>query len=145
MNRLVKTFLLWLLIAALPLQGFAAAKQTFCSPSHHNVLMNMNAAVSEHSHENKALHSHDEGAASAHHSTAENPVLADNSSGSHHKHQNSSCSNCAACCVGAVAPPSVVVLTPVYAAAKFLVISPAPLVTGFIPAGLERPPKHISA
>ncbi len=144
MNRPVKTFLLWLLMAALPLQGFAAAKQAFCGPSHHHVLK-MNTAVGEHSHGNKALHDHNEGATSAHHSTAEQPVVADGSSDSHHKHQNSSCSNCAACCMGAVAPPSAAALVPVYADAKFLVISPALLVTGFIPAGLERPPKHISA
>jgi hypothetical protein len=36
MNRVLKTFLLWLLLAALPFQGFAAAVQASCGPMAHH-------------------------------------------------------------------------------------------------------------
>lgn len=134
MNRVLKTFLLWLLLAALPLQGFAAAVQTSCGPTAHHGSSEM--VIQPHSH-----HHEGDGAASG------ATVVAANSAGdsAHSKHKSAFCSSCATCCVGAVAPPSVSLLTPVYSSSLPVVSSPSPLVTGFIPAGLERPPKRITA
>jgi hypothetical protein len=130
MNRAFKTLLLWLLIAALPLQGGAAAMQLTCGPAHHN------AAQLVHAMDGHAQH----GAT----------VFVEVASGSSGASANAdklpaSCSACAACCVGASAPPSVPVLTPAYGSSGFAVDSHPPLFTGFIPAGLERPPKPLSA
>jgi len=61
------------------------------------------------------------------------------------KHEHSTCSACATCCIGAVAPPSVAVMTSAYSSPLPAIVTPTPLVTGFIPAGLERPPKRITA
>jgi len=134
MNCVLKTFMLWLLLAALPLQGFAAAVQTSCGPMAHHDSSEMVMQGDSHDHK---------GDGAANHST----VAAAKSSGGSvdTKHKSSFCSACATCCVGAVAPPSVSVLTPVYSSSLPVVSSLSPLVTGFIPAGLERPPKRITA
>lgn len=134
MNRILKTFLLWLLLAALPLQGFAAAVQTSCGPMAHHGSSEMATQAQSHNHEGDSATSSSTEAASK---SFRHSVDA--------KHKSSFCSACATCCVGAVAPPSVSVLTPVYSSSLPVVFSPAPLVTGFIPAGLERPPKRITA
>jgi hypothetical protein len=55
------------------------------------------------------------------------------------------CSACAACCFGATAPPSVVSVAPVFGTFEVAVTPPIVSFTGFIPAGLERPPRHLSA
>jgi len=142
MNRALKTLLLWLLITALPLQGFAAVVQASCGPAHHDGPA-ISTVSNQYHHDSEMALNHD--AAATHHSMSELPATSDHLSASP-KHQGSACSACAACCVGAVAlisPPSIFI--PTHTSSELVVISPSPLVTGFIPAGLERPPKHILA
>jgi hypothetical protein len=143
MNRLFKTLLLWLLIAALPLQGFAAAMKASCGSAQHDLLQ---VAIMDDEHHDDGVvthsHHHDAGADS---SLSDSAANTDKSSATHDKHQHSSCSACAACCVGAVAPPSASIWTPTYSSSEMVVISPSPLVTGYIPGGLERPPRHTFA
>lgn len=144
MNRVLKIFLLWLLIAALPLQGMAAVIKASCGPRHHDmssVLMVMGE------------HSHHEAAGPHHHDDAGNIVVADDAQKASAQHDAdasqgphlSYCSACAACCFGAAAPPPSVSLVPVFSTAETAVIPPVVSFTGFIPAGLERPPRHVSA
>ena len=134
MTRILKTFLLWLLIAALPLQGFAAAVQASCGPMAHHDQAETAMSVQSHHHEGDGA-------------TDSVKVAATKSSGDSAgaKHKSSFCSTCATCCVGAVAPPSVSVLPPIYSSSVPAISAPSPLVTGFIPSGLERPPKRITA
>lgn len=134
MNRVLKTFLLWLLLAALPLQGFAAAVQTSCDPLAHHGSSEIGIQAQSHHHESDDA---------TEPSTEASAKLTGDSVGT--KHKSSFCSACATCCVGAVAPPSVSLLIRVYSSAFPVVSSLSPLVTGFIPAGLERPPKRITA
>ena len=144
MNRALKTLLLWLLITALPLQGFAAVVQASCGPAHHNGA-GISVVSNQYHHDSEMALERNDAAAATHHDVSELPATSDHSSAPH-KHQSSVCSACAACCVGAVAlisPPSIFI--PAHTSSELVVISPAPLVTGFIPAGLERPPKHILA
>jgi hypothetical protein len=118
MHRFIKTFLLWLLLAALPLQGFAAAMRLPCGPTGHAVEPR---AAAMHDHHDHAPADHASGQASA------------------------SCSAGSACCVGAVALPVEPVVAPVYSAALPAVpVIPAPL-ADFIPGGLDRPPKTLTA
>lgn len=138
--------MLWLLVAALPVQGFAAVVKASCGPVHHNPSP-IAALAGEHHHDNvDALHSHDHDDASMHTladgSFSDASVTADKSSDTY---KSSYCSACAACCVGAVAPPSALVLPPAYNSSETVVVSPLPLVTGYIPDGLKRPPRSISA
>lgn len=144
MNRALKTLLLWLLIAALPLQGLAAVIQASCGPAHHDG-SEISAVSTQYHHDSEMALDHHDGAAATHHYASELPATSDHPSAPD-KHQSSVCSACAACCVGAVAlisPPSIFI--PAHTSSELVVISPSPLVTGFIPAGLERPPKHILA
>jgi hypothetical protein len=134
MNRFFKTFLLWLLLAALPLQGIAAAVQTSCGPMAHHGATEVVLQAQSHHHEGDGLAD-----------SATVAVAKATSDSSDIKQKSSFCSACAACCVGAAAPPSGVAPTSAYNSSLPAVVTPSPLVTGFIPAGLERPPKRITA
>lgn len=138
MHRALTTFLLWLLIAALPLQGFSAAVQASCATTAHHAVAQMDAPPPQ----SNAEHGHD--AHNAHHADAAGDA-AEAGHSTIAKHTSSSCSACASCCVGASAPPCLSLASLAYGSSQPVVSYPAPLVTGFIPAGLERPPKHLDA
>jgi hypothetical protein len=146
MIRKFKTLLLWLLITALPLQGMAAVMKASCGTAHHGSAPTV-AMVNEHHHDQHAMHEHRHGDHAVTHadSTVSDSSVKSDQSSAGHQHKNSSCSACAACCAGAVAPPSALLLAPVRMSSEAVLVSPAPLVTGHIPGGLERPPRHISA
>jgi hypothetical protein len=147
MNRALKTLLLWLLITALPVQGLAAVMKASCGPAHHSSLPIVIMAAADH-HHGDATHAHHQ----HHHDAAMHSVADASASDSHTttdgssaKHESAYCSACAACCVGAVAPPPASDWTPTHSSSETAAPSPAPLVAGFIPDGLERPPRCISA
>lgn len=104
--------LLWILIAALPLQGAAA------------VVIPCIAAVQ--------AQVASEPVAGAEHCA---PAKSDLASGAHGK-----CSHCASC-VGASAPPSVPVLVLPASLSGAGFVAPEPAMTAYIPATLERPPR----
>jgi hypothetical protein len=135
MHRFVKTFLLWLLLAALPLQGMAAAMQLSCGPTKHH------AAASTTSHDR-----HD-ASPGQHHATdaqsAARPASTDD--GAMNGHATSSCSAGSACCLGAIALPATPVVAPAYSASLPAVPACALPLADFVPAGLERPPKYLTA
>lgn len=145
MNRVFKTFLLWLMMAALPIQGMAAVIKASCGPRHHDMPSAMMSVV-EHHHESATKpHQHDlaDMSAAADDESATN--VADVPQNSKSVHKTSYCSACAACCVGAVAPPSILSLASPLTKGETVAIPPLVSFTGFIPASLERPPKRISA
>lgn len=140
MTRLLKTLLLWLLIASLPVRGWAAV-DTSCGVSHNgNPVsgMALNAEVGTLSH-------HMEVVATTSDSDQHMVPMAGHSSHDQHSHKNLNDNSCAACYIGAVAPP----LTEIWAAepqiSDAVLHFPAISFTGFIPSGLERPPRHILA
>ena len=144
MNRALKTFLLWLLLAALPLQGMAAAIQASCGPAHLHSGQAAPAATHNHFHEAGA--GHDAAGHDHSHAAADAARNADDASASSAKASaHGSCSACAACCIGATAPPPVSFPAPYRGNSESVAVSPPPLVAGFIPGGLERPPKRLSA
>lgn len=140
MSRALKRLLLWLLIAALPLQGLAAAMQTSCAgvqegSAHemmhwHHAATQTSADIEDHGHAH-ATHDH-----APHHADDE----ADAS-----QHQASSCSACASCCVGMTMPLTAGTLPATPTSSELVILAPDVPPAGFTPAGLERPPKSISA
>ena len=118
MNRVLVRFLLWLLIAALPLQGIAAAVKTCCGQTH--------AASAQ---------------AQAHHGGD----CAEAGAKVHDQCTGASCGACASCCLGVAALPAPLVFIPVFFATPAIESAPATPVSGFIPGGLERPPRQFSA
>ena len=149
MKRIVRCFVMWLLVLALPVQGFAAATMLLCGAGHHGTVqategghdhaghMHMGAqdvsVVSE-----LAAHDHAAEASPSHEDSAFRPLTA--------KHANvmGKCSACAACCTVAFLPTNVIAFT---APASSRVLPVVELTThaGFIADGPERPPRLLLA
>lgn len=140
MNRILKTFLLWLMMAALPVQGMAAVLKVSCSPRHHDLRSVMPKVVEHHHDSDTAPHQHElidntdaDGRKLAH--------SANDVQSSKHDHETSYCSACAACCVGAAAPSSTFSLASLLINGEAVASPRLVSFTGFIPASLERPPR----
>jgi hypothetical protein len=138
MTRLLKTLLLWLLMAALPLQTMAAAAQAACGFAEPGAATE--TAMPAHHHGDMAMSRH---AAMAADAATASDAPAHHSHGAAHKH--TACNACAGCCIGAFAPMSVSLPRAARTGSFAVVLAPAPLATGFIPAALERPPKSLTA
>lgn len=145
MYRFLKTLLLWLLLAVLPLQGVAAVMQTACGPMKHDDTAETTMSVQPHQHGGDVMDMPDTHAADID-EISKSALSHDESHNKSpgNKHGHAACSACASCCVGASAPPSTVVIIPAYSSPLPSVATPAVLVSGYVPAGLERPPKRIT-
>lgn len=145
MTRSLKTFLLWLLIAVMPFQAFAANVLRACSSGHQGMTM-VSAAPAAHGEATSDAHDvsmdqqSDEEAA-----CIEAASSADQCKQSVDSPNGGSCSACAACCVGAFAPPHMLTFTPSSSDAEVHETFGADCVAGFIPDSLERPPRHRAA
>ena len=131
MLQLVRAMFVWLLVLALPVQGWAAATMASCN-QHHSTASH--AVADGHDVHTPVDHGHVlAGAADAPSSDA------DSAHASAH-----SCSACAACCsVGAL--PSPVLTVPVDAAAPTVFAAVQPAVGVFAVDGPERPPRQACA
>jgi hypothetical protein len=130
-------------MAALPIQGMAAVIKASCGPRHHDISHGVMVMAS---------HSHDESSGPHHRDASENVAVADDAQkastakcveakqGPHLSH----CSACAACGFGTAAPPPSGSLTPVFSPVEAAAVPAVISFTGFIPPGLERPPRHLS-
>jgi hypothetical protein len=145
MRRVLKTFLLWLLIAALPAQGMVVAIQGTCCPPRQAEAA---AAMSHLHHETRAMAQHDDhvdhAAVHGHDANAYKAADSYQDQASHqtHQHQTSSCSSCVAC-YGAIAPPGEI-RNPALPGFKAVNLSSCVPIAGHVPASLERPPKPFS-
>lgn len=136
--------MMWLLLLALPLQGFAAASMIHCGPNHHRMLT---TAIGEHresrGHMASAAHTHPHEMALADHHPAATPSDAGSDAPSVQqldKLMKFKCSACAACCIGVALPPAALTFEPF-----------PPLMTpdsfvptrhvGFVTDGPDRPPR----
>lgn len=131
--------LLWLLVLALPVQGYAAVMQMSCAPTMHQattpeVIVAADAMHADHAHHHGMQHE-----ASAEQAPAAKVAKAGEPS--HGKQTHMKCSVCAAGCIGMTALPS----TPDW---SFAPLSSSPVVSsivadflGHIPDGIKRPPK----
>ncbi|MBX9793861.1 MAG: hypothetical protein K2Y02_06150, partial [Burkholderiaceae bacterium] len=127
LNR-VRVALMWVLLFALPFQGYAAATMLGCGPTHHRMssataeVASAPAAAAAH------IHQHDAADAFA-------------EAGDHHlAGKVSKCSACAACCVGAALPAAALV----FAAAAPAAAPAAQRSVGdvrFVTDGPDRPPR----
>ena len=129
MRKLLKPFVLWLLLITVPFQGYAAAAMMCCGSAHSKGAQHAAQAStmqgSMHSHLSGMNHNHDDGGVS--------------------KRVAFKCNACASCCVGAA-----LVQTPDY---SFSVAPPNSARIAFItryfhrfvPDNLERPPYRLIA
>lgn len=91
MKNLLKSLLVWLMFAAIPSQGFAAASMLACSPT---VAVAVQAAPAAHQHCDDMT------------MAAAAPQASKHDAPSHH-HSAGKCNTCASCCFGAVIAPPV--------------------------------------
>lgn len=162
MNRLLTTLLIWLLMAALPLHAAAASINMSCAPVPQQIGAQAGAHAPHGTHGTHGAH----GAHGAHAALAA-PADAHAHHGAHASHHgaavhaaadtgggddasqakagklsHSSCSACSAFCAGAVAPPSFSLSLPFLDGSEAVRVPPADLLAGFIPDGLQRPPRQ---
>jgi hypothetical protein len=135
MHRFINTFLFWLLVAALPLQGMAAM-QLSCGPTKHHAPASA-ASHDRHHHASPGQHHDSDAQAAAPSASTEDAAMSG--------HATLSCSACSTCCVGAIALPVTPIVAPVYSASLPALPASPLLLADFIPAGLERPPKPLTA
>ena len=133
MTRAFKTFLVWLLMAVLPLHAVAAGIGMSCIPQHQ-----ADAVAAAVQHGDDQAHAHH-----GHHDAAQADQA--DSAPEAETQTHSSCSACSAFCVGAVAPPSAYSPVLSFDGSEPVVIAPAAFAAGFIPDGPQRPPRPQSA
>jgi hypothetical protein len=143
MNRFYKTLLLWLLVAMLPLHAVSAAMPMSCDPVHHKAMQVALQDDAHHQHHDMGTAAHGHHPHEAAHMTdaAADDAMTDSASSGAHPHAG--CSACAASCIGAAAPPFALNSTPAFAGSEAVLLAPPPLVVGYTPTDLERPPRHI--
>ena len=142
MTLLLKRYLLWLLIAVLPLQGFAAVVQRSCSISS-MVLTSSSVetpAQALSSHSLDAVVEVDQAVADEDECPEHAAGLTKKPSGSY-GFKHGSCSACASCCVGAAAPPVFFAFSLPSSTPEVRRASGVPPVFGYIPDSLDRPPR----
>lgn len=138
MNRSIKRFLVWLLMAILPLHAMAASVGMSCVPGQRQLSQHVEAVALMHHDADAGMHAHH----GAHASDADQAGAVDHASHDKaEKQTHSSCSACSVLCIGAAAPPSAFLAVPAFEGSDAFLISPATLVPGFIPDGLQRPPR----
>lgn len=156
---LTRTVLAWLLMLAIPMQGFAATAMLFCAPSHHGVVSTITASqvavpalkASEHS-----AHHHSGMQQSAHHESesdvsstatsdaADSLDLTKTAPLKIEKLADGKCSACATCCTG-----SALVGTPVMNSVAMTGSDSIPFTlesfVSYVPEGSDPPPRSILA
>jgi hypothetical protein len=143
MNRTLKTFLVWLLMAMLPLHAVAGSLGMSCAPVHQQSSQDvMRGVMSHHDMMGDAHAGHGIGQADR----ALDPGVGDHAPDSKvEKQAHSSCSACSAFCVGAVAPPSAYLPVPTFDGTDALSVPASLFAVGFIQDGPRRPPRRLSA
>lgn len=135
MKRTLKTFLLWLLMAMLPLHAVAGSLGMSCAPLHRQSGQD---AMPHHAMMDDAHAGH--GAVQAGQASDPDAVGHAPDSKTH-----SSCSACSVFCAGAVAPPSVYLQVPSFDGTDAVSVPAPVLAVGFIQDGPQRPPRRLSA
>lgn len=139
MNRTFKTFLLWLLIAVLPLHAVAGSLGMSCAPVHHQAQAPAGMAA-QHQEQMAGEHAHHGGE----HPSPAAELSSDTapSDSGVEKQSHGSCSACSSFCLGAVAPPSTDLAVPSFDGSDAAVASPAAFLAAFIQDGPQRPPRR---
>jgi hypothetical protein len=143
MTRFFKTLLIWILVAVVPLHAVAATVGMSCAPAHQQAMQVAMSHDATHAMSDDTGHHHDRAEHSAAAMWADTDAADTTDRPDHSPH--ATCSACSAFCMGAAAPPSVSVSLPPFSGSENVVVSAAPRVSGFIPEGLRRPPRQISA
>ena len=148
MNTILRSLIVWLVLLAVPFQGFASAAMLACAPGHG---VPSGIAVTETAHGNDAPHADAHGGA---HAAAQDRSCHEHASLAHSGpdktdapgHGNGhACSACSACSIGAAIAPAMLPSLAVHAPPLLT----APFADGHVPsvdlALPERPPRPLPA
>ena len=138
MLRLFKTWLILLLITAVPLHAATAGIGLACASTPASSATPNLAASAPAAMPMAPCHGH--AAMPAVTAAAETTAQADDSGT---QSQHAACSACSAACLGAFMPPPVPGALSLLAGAENVHIAAMPLLPGIIPDGLRRPPRHL--
>lgn len=142
MGLLIRTFLVWLLVLAVPAQGAAAVTMAFCGPNHHAGAAVTDAepvASAEQAHAPSTHGDHAQTAAAPEDSADTGSSAAPAKSGHSGKQK---CSACASCCsIGAMLNSVLAVPVPDLTPTVFSVT--VPTVDAFAIDGPDRPPRIV--
>ncbi len=139
--KLLKAALVWLVMLAIPAQGFAAATMLFCGPMHERMGA---GTASAHAHSNGVEPGHDHHAAPMERAAGAGLSDATFDPERSGEFAKSTCSACANCCVG-TALVAVSASLPLIDAASEPVVSIVPHSIGFVTDGPKRPPRSSDA
>jgi hypothetical protein len=128
-KTILRSLMLWLVLLAVPFQGFAAATMLPCAPSQAHVV----AAVANGGH---AMHHAGEHAAMRHGASHGEH----DGSASHQHHAHGKCASCAACCIGAALAPAPLATFALAAPASLSVPFRGGHIPSVHPPVPERPP-----
>jgi hypothetical protein len=132
MQRVFRAFLIWFVAFAIPLQGYAAAAMISCGPMHATTASASAEDPSQHAgHSGDARHGAIDAAAEPH----------GDADVDHGKAVKIGCAACAACCTASFAPSAVVPFTGVIHSHAVEIPFFGRSGDGFVPDGLERPPR----
>lgn len=155
MQRIVRAFLVWVMVIAMPVQGLAASTMLLCGPSHERMMqglvLDVSASAPGHAgdalHEMTAMDHGDHGHSGCGATIAPAPPVGTHGDGAgslfpHHGTFN--CSACAACC-SAIALPASFEVPEVVRTAHAMRSPPMAPVASHQPDGLDRPPRALLA
>ncbi len=140
----LRSAMMWLLLFALPLQGFAAATMLNCGPNHHRTMVAASAEPgAAHEHAAAVQHQHAMGMAAGVHEVA-SADHSDNADAPPLPHLDKlvkfKCNACAVCCTGAAMPTAAFTFKPFPPAMAPEFFVPTSHV-GFVTDGPDRPPR----
>ena len=127
---MIRKALIWVVMALLPLQGYAAAAMISCGPMHARM-----SASADHSHH------HDAGDHSHHHHDGAAPADADDDRSRMADLLKFKCSACASCCTGSAAPSPAVPAVMADASHGVRIPFFGSSEAGIVLDGLDRPPR----
>ena len=137
MRRIFHTLMIWLMLLAVPLQGFAAASMPLCEAIGvieqdrlHPTAIDQSVETMHHHGEMVTHHDHAHHGSTNHSSTASSYATA-------------KCGVCAACCVGATMTFSAVSAFQPRPAVLERLLSASSFPVSIIPSSLERPPQTL--
>lgn len=142
MNTILRTLIVWLVLLAVPFQGFASAAMPGCANGHALPAPQMPEAAAGH-----AVHGHhDAGPGAADHGAHARAAM-DQHDGLHEMdhHGSAKCGACSACSIGAAMAPAAALALAVHAPAALTVpfaLEHLPAVDLALP---ERPPRFFLA
>lgn len=138
MNKLIKIIAVWILVFALPVQGFTAATMINCENAHSHESKSLSEGHNHGSHVG-----HDE--ASNHEASHEHVADVTNNYSIHHSSSSKhACKHCGSlCCSSTAIVASLLNLHAQFDDVKANLAYPAPQFTSYISAGIERPPRTI--